>query len=227
MALSIALVSLSGIAAYYLFEKIKLPGLLGMLLAGILLGPYVLDFVHPDLLRSSADFRRIALIIILLRAGFEMSRKSIARIGWKALILSFLPATCEIIGVVLLAPLFLDISMLDAALLGAILGSVSPAIVVPHMIDLQQRHVGTDKDIPALLIASSSVGNVYAIIIFTSLLGMAGGQHVNLAWNFAGIPISIILGIIAGVCLGVCLHWFFKRVHIRDHRHRCSTSGKV
>lgn len=216
MALGLALVSLVGLAAYFLFQKLKLPGMLGMLLAGVLLGPYVLDFIHPDVLRASADFRKIALIIILLRAGFEMSRKTLARVGWTALLMSFIPATCELLGVVLLAPPMLGISVLESAMLGAILGSVSPAIVVPHMIDLQQRRVGTGKDIPALLIASSSVGNVYVIIVFTSLLEMAGGQHINLVWSFAGIPLSIVLGIAVGAVMGFALDQFFKKVNIRD-----------
>ncbi len=216
MALSLALVSLTGLAMYYLFLKLRLPGLLGMMLAGLLTGPYLLDILHPDLLRVSADFRQIALVIILLRAGFEIRRRTLARIGFSALLLSFVPTTVELCGVILVAPPLLGISRLDAAILGAILASVAPAIIVPRMIELQRQRLGTDKDIPALLMASSSAGNVYVLILFTALLGMAGGGDDPIMASLAGIPVSMVLGAVAGVGVGLALVWFFKHVHLRD-----------
>lgn len=216
MALGLAVVVLAGLFANFLFKKIKMPGLLGMLLIGIILGPYVLNFIQPELLDISADLREIALIIILLRAGFEMSRKTVAKVGKTALLLSFIPATLEIAGVMLLAPMLLGISLLESAILGAILGAVSPAVVVPFMIDLQQRKIGTEKGVPSLLIAASSVDDVYVIVIFTSLLGIYGGTDVNLAFSLAGIPLSILLGCVAGAAIGFLLVYLFKKVHMRD-----------
>ena len=216
MAASLAIISLLGLAAHFLFSKMKLPGLLGMLSVGILLGPYVLHQIAPELLAVSADFREIALIVILLRAGFEMSRKTLAKVGRTALLMSFIPATLELLAVVMLAPALLGITVMEAAILGAILGAVSPAVVVPFMIDLQQRRVGTEQGIPTLLIAASSVDDVYVIVIFTSLLGMYGGGQVNLLQSLAGIPVSILLGIGLGIAVGFLLYHLFTRFHLRD-----------
>jgi NhaP-type Na+/H+ or K+/H+ antiporter len=216
MALSLAIIGIAGLSANVLFKKIKLPGLLGMLLVGIILGPYLLNVIQPQLLQVSSDLREIALIVILLRAGFEMSRKTIGKIGKTALLLSFIPATFEIAGTIILAPKLLGISILEAGILGAILGAVSPAVVVPYMIELQQNKTGTDKNIPGLLIAASSVDDVYVIVIFTSLLGMYGGENINLLWSFAGIPISIISGCVLGAIIGFILVWLFKKIHMRD-----------
>lgn len=216
MAASLAIISLLGLAAHFLFSKMKLPGLLGMLSVGILLGPHVLHRMSPELLAVSSDFREIALIVILLRAGFEMSRKTLSKVGRTALLMSFIPATLELLAVMTIAPKLLGITVMEAAILGAVLGAVSPAVVVPFMIELQQRRVGTDKGIPTLLIAASSVDDVYVIVIFTSLLGMYEGTQTNLLRNLAGIPVSILLGIGLGIGVGFLLYHLFTRFHLRD-----------
>lgn len=216
MSVSLAIIILAALIANVVFRKLRMPGLLGMLLVGVCLGPYVLNLIRPDLLTVSADLRQIALIVILLRAGFEMSRKTIAQVGRTALLMSFIPAALELGGVVLLAPPLLGISTLEAAILGAILSAVSPAVVVPYMIDLQQRKVGTRKGVPGLLIAASSVDDIFVIVLFTSFLGMYEGGHVNLILSFASVPVSIVLGCLLGAVLGFGLVWFFKRFHIRD-----------
>ncbi len=216
MAASLAIISLLGLAAHFLFSKMKLPGLLGMLSVGILLGPHVLHRMSPDLLAVSSDFREIALIVILLRAGFEMSRKTLSKVGRTALLMSFIPATLELLAVMTIAPKLLGITVMEAAILGAVLGAVSPAVVVPFMIELQQRRVGTDKGIPTLLIAASSVDDVYVIVIFTSLLGMYEGKQTNLLRNLAGIPVSILLGIGLGIGVGFLLYHLFTKFHLRD-----------
>lgn len=225
MATSLALIVLAGLLADTLFRKIKLPGLVGMLLVGILVGPYVLGLMAPDMMRVSSDFRMIALIVILLRAGFELRRDTLKRVGAAAVTMSCVPALFEIAGITLLGPLLLGLGWLESALLGCILGAVSPAVVVPLMIDFMERGKGEDKGIPTLILAASSIDDVFVIVIFTILLGMAGGGEVNWVWQLSGIPISIVLGIIAGLIPGYLLYRLFRRFDFKPPRRTIIVLG--
>ncbi|SMC25634.1 sodium/proton antiporter, CPA1 family [Desulfacinum hydrothermale DSM 13146] len=209
MAVSLALIVVLGLLADYLFRKMKLPGLVGMLLVGIVMGPYVLGLMRPEMMQVSADFRKIALIVILLRAGFELHRDTLNRVGRAALTMSAVPAIFEIVGVTWVAPKWLGISTLEAAILGSILGAVSPAVVVPLMIDFMDRGRGAKKGIPTLILGASSVDDVFVIVLFSIFLGMYGGGHVNVWAKLAGIPISITLGILVGAVSGYLLYKLF------------------
>ena len=191
MAYSLALIIILGLVADYLFRKMKLPGLVGMLVVGMLCGPYVLNLISPEMMTVAGDFRKIALIIILLRAGFELRRDTLNRIGRAALTMSCIPALFEIATVVWVAPLWLHVSYIEAAILGAILAAVSPAVVVPLMIDFMDRGRGAKKGIPTLILAASSVDDVFVIVIFTIFLGMYGGHDINIPAKLGGIPLSI------------------------------------
>ena len=211
MAFSLGLIIIIGLAADYLFRKMKMPGLVGMLLGGVLVGPYVLNLLSPDMMTVSGDFRKIALIVILLRAGFELHRDTLNRVGRAALVMSAVPAIFEIIAIVLVAPRLLDIGYIDAAILGSILAAVSPAVVVPLMIDFMDRGRGTKKGIPTLLLGASSVDDVFVIVLFTVFLGMYGGGEVNIAVKLAEIPVSIVLGILVGLIPGYGLYKLFDK----------------
>lgn len=225
MAISLALIIILGLSADYLFRKIKVPGLVGMLLAGILSGPYVLGLMRPEMMNVSADFRKIALIVILLRAGFELHRDTLNRVGRAALTMSAVPAMFEIAGVTLAAPVFLHMSYLEAAILGTILGAVSPAVVVPLMIDFMDRGRGAKKGLPTLILGASSVDDVFVIVIFSILLGMYGGEKVNLLMKLGEIPISIILGIIVGLIPGYGLYWLFKKYDWKSPKRTMMVMG--
>ncbi len=225
MATSLALIALAGLLADAVFRKIKLPGLVGMLIVGILVGPYVLGLMAPDMMRVSADFRMIALIVILLRAGFELRRDTLQRVGRAAVTMSCVPAMFEIAGITLLAPWLLGLGWIESALLGCILGAVSPAVVVPLMIDFMDQGKGEEKGIPTLILAASSIDDVFVIVIFTILLGMAGGGQVNWIWQLSGIPISIVLGIIAGLIPGYLLYLLFKRYDFKPPRRTIIVLG--
>lgn len=218
MAFSLALIIVLGLAADYLFRKIKLPGLVGMLIVGILVGPHVLDLLQPAMMQVSADFRKLALIVILLRAGFELRRDTLHRTARPALLMSAVPALFEIAAVVILAPSLLHLTWLESAILGTILGAVSPAVVVPLMIGFMERGKGGKKGIPTLILAASSIDDVFVIVIFTILLGMYGGQQINIAWQLAGIPLSIVLGIIMGLIPGYLLYKLFLRYELAPPR---------
>ena len=179
MAISLAFIVLLGLLADALFRRMRLPGLVGMLLVGVLAGPHVLNLLSPDMMAVSGDFRRIALIVILLRAGLELRRDTLHRVGPYAVSMSAVPAIFEIAAVTLLAPALLGLSWLEAAILGSILGAVSPAIVVPLMIDFMERGKGADKGIPTLILGASAIDDVFVIVIFTVLLGMYGGGPIN------------------------------------------------
>jgi NhaP-type Na+/H+ or K+/H+ antiporter len=211
MAISIALIILLGLCGDYLFRQMKLPGLVGMLLVGIFIGPYVLNLMAPGMMTVSGDFRKIALIVILLRAGFELRRDTLNRVGKAALTMSAVPAIFEIAGVMLVAPRLLGMTYLEAAILGSILAAVSPAVVVPLMIDFMDRGRGAKKGIPTLLLGASSIDDVFVIVLFTVFLGMYGGGEVNLWVKLAQIPISIVLGIIAGLIPGYFLYRLFTK----------------
>lgn len=215
MAVSLAIIILLGLFADYLFRKMRLPGLVGMLMVGILCGPYVLNIMQPELLKVSADLRMVALIVILLRAGLELRRDTLNRIGRSAALLSAVPALFEGAMITVLGPVFLNLSYLDSAILGAILAAVSPAVVVPLMINFIDRRKGTAKGIPTLMLAGSSVDDVFVIVIFSILLGMYGGGHSNLFIKLLEIPESILLGIGVGAALGYVLYRVFERYQLR------------
>jgi NhaP-type Na+/H+ or K+/H+ antiporter len=225
MAVSLALIVMGGLLGDVLFRKLKLPGLLGMLLAGVLVGPHVLDFLAPDMAQVSGDFRMIALIVILLRAGFELRRDTLNRVGSAAITMSCVPALLEIGAVTLLAPPLLGLTLLEAAILGCILGAVSPAVVVPLMIEFMERGKGADKGIPTLVLAASSLDDVFVIVIFTILMGVAGGGSVNWLWHLGSIPISITLGIISGLVPGYLLYRLFRRYDLKPPRRTIIVLG--
>jgi solute carrier family 9B (sodium/hydrogen exchanger), member 1/2 len=215
MAISIALIVILGLFSDYLFNRIKLPGLLGMLIIGILCGPYVFNVMQPALLKVSADLRMVALIVILLRAGLELRRDTLNKVGKTALLMSCVPAIFEGTVITLLAPLLLGISYLEAAMLGSILAAVSPAVVVPLMIKLIDKKRGMKKGIPTLLLGASSVDDVFVIVIFSILLGMYAGTNSNIALKLLEIPESILLGIAVGALAGYLLFYLFEKYKLR------------
>ena len=225
MAVSIAIIVIFGLGADYLFRKLKLPGLVGMLIVGILIGPYVLGLMRPEMMAVSADFRKIALVVILLRAGFELHRDTLNRVGRAALIMSAVPAIFEIIGVMLVAPKWLHISTLEAAILGSILAAVSPAVVVPLMIDFMDRGRGSRKGIPTLILGASSIDDVFVIVLFSVFLGMYDGGQVNIFIKLAEIPLSITLGIIVGLVPGYVLCRLFTRYDWRPPKRMLIVLG--
>ena len=210
MAVSLAELILLGLLIDFAFRKIRIPGLVGMLCVGILLGPSVLGFLEPSLLSVSADLRMIALIVILLRAGFELSKDTLRRVGFQAALLSCIPAVFEGLAVTLLGPRLLGLSYMESAILGAVLSAVSPAVVVPLMIDFMDRRKGTEKGIPTLVLAASSIDDVFVIVIYSVLIGFYTGAKVNIAWKMAGIPVSIVSGIAIGLVIGLILYRLFN-----------------
>lgn len=215
MLLSIALMLLLGMFMGYICKKLHLPSLLGMLLTGIILGPSALNLIDSSILAASADLRRIALIIILARAGLSLDLNDLKRVGRPAFLMCFVPACFEIIGMTLLAPALLGISVLDAAITGAVVGAVSPAVIVPKMLKLMDEGYGAKKSIPQLILAGASVDDVFVIVLFTAFTGLAQGNAISVS-SFVNIPISIVTGIAAGLLIGWSLAKFFARIHIRD-----------
>lgn len=212
MLLSISLILIMGMSLGHICQKLKLPSLLGMLLTGIILGPYVLNILDPNILAISGDLRKIALIIILTRAGLGLDLSALRKLGRPAILMCFVPATFELLAVLLLAPTLLDLSPLESLILGSVLAAVSPAVVVPRMVKLMDEGY---KGIPDLILAGASVDDVYVIVLFSTFIGMAQGQGANIM-SFVNIPISIFLGILIGLLLGYALAFFFKNIHIRD-----------
>ena len=215
MLLSIALILLVGMSMGWICRKIKLPSLLGMLITGIVLGPYVLNMLDMKLLGMSADLRKIALIIILTRAGLGLDLTSLKKIGRPAVLMCFVPATFELAGMLLLAPRLMGMSLLEAAVMGAVLAAVSPAVVVPRMVKLMEEGYGVKEGIPQLILAGASVDDVYVIVLFSTFSGMMQGEGASVI-RFVNIPVSIILGMIIGLIIGVLLAFYFQKVHIRD-----------
>lgn len=215
MLLSIALILLVGMSMGWICRKIKLPGLLGMLITGIVLGPYVLNVLDIKLLGISADLRKIALIIILTRAGLGLDLTSLKKIGRPAVLMCFVPATFELAGMLLLAPRLMGMSLLEAAVMGAVLAAVSPAVVVPRMVKLMEEGYGVKEGIPQLILAGASVDDVYVIVLFSTFSGMMQGEGASVI-RFVNIPVSIILGMIIGLTIGILLAFYFQKVHIRD-----------
>ncbi len=215
MLLSIALILLVGMSMGWLCRKMKLPGLLGMLATGIVLGPYVLDLLDPNILGISAELRKIALIIILTRAGLGLDLSGLKKIGRPAVLMCFVPASFELFGMLLLAPKLMGLSILEAAVMGAVLAAVSPAVVVPRMVKLMDEGYGVKEGIPQLILAGASVDDVYVIVLFSTFTGMMQGTGVSVI-RFINIPVSILLGIAIGLGIGVLLACFFQKVHMRD-----------
>jgi NhaP-type Na+/H+ or K+/H+ antiporter len=215
MAVSIALIVLLGLFSDYLLNRIRLPGLLGMLIIGILCGPHVFNIMQPELLKVSADLRMAALIVILLRAGLELRKDTLNRVGRSAITMSCIPALFEGAVIVFLAPILLGISYLEAAILGAILAAVSPAVVVPLMIKFIDKKKGTEKGIPTLILGASSVDDVFVIVIFSILIGMYTGANAHVLMKLFEVPESIILGIAVGAILGYILYHLFEKYKLR------------
>lgn len=220
-----ALIIILGLGADYLFRKVKLPGLIGMLFMGVITGPYILDILYPEMMAVSGEFRKIALIVILLRAGFELRRDQLHKVGRAAVIISMVPAVFEIAGIMLVAPMLLNMSLLDAAILGSILAAVSPAVVVPLMINFMDQGRGSKKGIPTLILGASSLDDVFVIVIFTSLLGMYGGHETSLLAKIAEIPVSIVLGILMGLLSGYLLYILFTRYDWRPPKRTLLVLG--
>jgi len=215
MLLSIAIILIAGMVSGWICQKCKLPSLMGMLATGIILGPYVFDFIDTSILDISSEIRKIALIIILTRAGLSLDISGLKKIGRPAIMMCFVPASFELIGMILLAPKLIGLSILEAAIMGAVLAAVSPAVVVPRMVKLMDEGYGKGKGIPQLILAGASVDDVYVIVLFTTFIGMIQGDGVSVI-RFVNIPISIALGIFTGLISGWILSKFFERFHIRD-----------
>ena len=215
MLLSISLILIIGMSMGWICKKIKLPSLLGMLATGSVLGPYVLNLLDESILGISADLRKMALVIILTRAGLGLDLSGLKKIGRPALLMCFVPASFEIIGMILLAPKVMGLTLLEAAIMGAVLAAVSPAVVVPRMVKLMDEGYGVKEGIPQLILAGASVDDVYVIVLFSTFVGMMQGKGASMI-NFVNIPISIFLGIAIGAFIGILLAYYFKKVHIRD-----------
>ena len=215
MLFSLTLIFLSGIVLGSIFNRLKLPQLLGMLLTGIILGPYLLNLLDPKILSISTDLRQIALIIILTRAGLNLDINDLKKVGRPAVLMCFVPATFEILGMIIFAPKFLGLGLLDSAILGTVIAAVSPAVVVPKMLKLMEDEYGTEEGIPQLIMAGASVDDVFVIVLFTSFIGLASNGTFSVL-NLIKIPTSIFFGISVGFLCAILLIYFFKKVHIRD-----------
>lgn len=221
MLASLAVVFLAGLAAASICRKIKLPPIIGMLVTGIALGPYALNVLDESLLGISADLRKMALVIILIKAGLSLDIKDLKKVGRPALLMAFLPALCEITAFIIFAPSILHVSRVEGAVIGSILGAVSPAVVVPKMVQLMEEKYGTDKSIPQMILAGASLDDVFNIVLFSSFAAMAQGGEVSL-FNFVNIPLSIILGILVGSSVGLLMSIFFKTCDKHNHHIRSS-----
>lgn len=215
MLISIAFMLMLGMFLGWVCRRLRLPGLMGMIFTGILLGPYAFNLIDVSILNISSELRRIALIIILMRAGLSLDLNDLKKVGRPAVLMCFLPACFEILGMVLLAPKLLGITVLDAAIMGAVVGAVSPAVIVPKMLKLIEDGYGTDKGIPQLILAGASVDDVFVIVMFTAFTGLAQGGTVS-PLSFVRIPVSILTGSLIGLAAGWVLALYFKRVHMRD-----------
>lgn len=215
MLWSLALVFLGGLLAGEVFRRLRLPPLLGMLLVGIAFGPYALGLLDDSLLAISADLRKVALIIILTRAGLSLDIGDLRKVGRSAVLLCFVPATFELVGTVILAPRLLGVSVLEAAIIGSVIAAVSPAVVVPRMLRLMDEGYGAKQGIPQMILAGASVDDVYVIVLFSSFTSLAAGGTLS-PLDFVRIPTSLVLGIAASVLCGLALAWWFSHVHMRD-----------
>ena len=215
MLLSISLILIVGMFMGWLCQKCRLPSLLGMLATGMVLGPYVLNLLDGSILGISPELRKMALIIILTRAGLGLDTSGLKKLGRPAVLMCFVPASFELMGVLLLAPKLMGLTVLEAAILGAVLAAVSPAVVVPRMVRLMDEGYGVKQGIPQLILAGASVDDVYVIVLFSTFVGMMQGESASLL-SFVNIPVSILLGMAVGLAVGSLLACFFAKVHIRD-----------
>ena len=215
MLTSISIILIFGLLAGVIFSKIKLPSLIGYVLVGIIISPYAFNLIDESILNISSDIRQIALVIILTRAGLSLNIKDLIKVGRPAILMCFVPATIEIFGTMLLAPMLLNVSILEAALMGSVIAAVSPAVVVPRMIKLIEEDYGTNKSIPQLILAGTSVDDVFVIVVFTSLTSLLTTGNLSIT-SFINVPISILLGILLGILTGLGLIVFYKKFHIRD-----------
>ena len=215
MLTSIAMILLLGLLIGWIFSKLRLPSLLGMVAVGIILSPHALDLIDESILGISSELRQIALVIILTRAGLSLDISDLKKVGRPAALMSFVPACVEILGTVILAPMLLGVTILEAAIMGSVIAAVSPAVVVPRMIRLIEEGYGTNKKIPQMILAGASVDDVFVIVVFTVFTALASTGEVSVT-SFTRIPISIVLGIILGGCIGMLLVIFFKKCHMRD-----------
>lgn len=211
--LSLGIILLSGFLVGLLFEKMKLPKIVGMIIIGIFLGPSLLNIIDDSIINISAMLRQIALVIILTRSGLSLNLKKLKEIGRPAILMCFVPATFEIVGVLILAPLLLGVSVVEALLIGSVLAAVSPAVVVPRMIKLKEEGYGENKSIPELIMAGSSADDIYVIVLFYAFLGLADSGKLN-ALSFVNIPISIILGVLLGIGVGLLLSYIYKKINM-------------
>ena len=221
MLISLAFIFLVGLSLAAICEKIHLPRIIGMILTGILLGPFVLDLLDPQILGISSELRQMALIIILIKAGLSLDVSDLKKVGRPAVLMSFVPASLEILGYVLFAPLLLSVSHIEAAVMGAVLGAVSPAVVVPRMIWLMEEKYGTEKSIPQLIMAGASCDDIFVIVLFTTFVGMVQGGKAKLL-DFVNIPVSILLGVVIGAGGGLLLALFFEKAYAQGHMIRNS-----
>lgn len=215
MLTSIALILLLGLLLGSIFSKMRLPSLLGMMIAGIVLSPHALNLIDQSILNISADLRQIALVIILTRAGLSLNMEDLKKAGRPAVLMCFVPACVEIIGTVVLAPMLLGVTVLEAAIIGSVIAAVSPAVIVPRMIQLIEESYGKEHGIPQLILAGASVDDVFVIVVFTAFLSLASTGAIS-AISFLQIPVSILMGICIGAAAGGILTVFFKKIHMRD-----------
>lgn len=215
MLTSLSLIFILGIILGSVFNKLKLPKLIGMLITGIILGPYTFNLLDDSILSISADLRQFALIIILIRAGLSLNISDLKRVGRPAILMCFIPACFEIIGMIIIAPKLLGISILDAAIMGAVVGAVSPAVIVPKMLHLMENKYGTNKSIPQMILAGASVDDVFVIVMFAAFTGLAKGENVSLI-SLMQIPISVVTGLLFGVLMGIIISLIFKKLQMRN-----------
>lgn len=226
MLLSLALIFLVGLLAAAVFQAVRLPRIIGMLAAGILIGPYVLDKLDPSVLGISSELRQIALIIILIKAGLSLNLADLKKVGRPAVMMSFVPACFEIAGYLCFAPMLLGISRIEAAVMGAVLSAVSPAVVIPRMVKLMEEKRGTKKSIPQMILAGASCDDIFVIVLFSTFVAMAQGGQAKLS-DFADIPVSVVLGVLAGALCGYFLHGIFEAASRKDRSIRNSTKALV
>lgn len=222
MLTSLAYIFLVGLSMAAICQKLKLPRIIGMLITGIVLGPYVLDLLDSNILMISSELRQMALIIILIKAGLSLNISDLKKVGRPAIMMSCVPASCEILGYFLFAPYLLGVTHIEAAVMGAVLGAVSPAVVVPKMVGLMDGRYGTQKSIPQLILAGASCDDIFVIVLFTTFVSMAQGGQVHVL-DFVNIPVSIVLGIALGAIVGYLLSLFFEMAYAHENCVRNST----
>lgn len=221
---SLALIFLAGLSLAAICQRIKLPRIIGMLMTGIILGPFVLNLFDPSILGISSELRQMALVIILIKAGLSLNISDLKKVGRPAILMSFLPAVFEILAFVFLAPAILKVTRIEASIMGAVLGAVSPAVVVPRMVQLMEEKYGTNKSIPQMILAGASLDDVFVIVLFTTFIGMAQGESASVM-DFINIPVSIISGILIGAAARFFLAWFFETNY--SHKNLVRNSMKV